>query len=125
MTGPRANMRSGSCSSSADRDAGAAVPQRATRARATRHGPDGEGWVLGTIWRPVRLRSAGSTPEVEPVDQLLVAAGVLALEILEQAPALADHHQQATARMKILVVAAEMLGEVLDPLGQDGDLHFR
>src|SRR5215469_10143402 len=116
MTGPRTDMRSSGCSSSTDRDAGAAVPQRATRARATRHGPEGEGWVLGTIWRPVRLRSAGSTPEVEPVDQLLVAAGVLALQVFEQAPALADHHQQATPRMEILVVAAEMLGEILDPL---------
>src|SRR4029077_15260635 len=68
---------------------------------------------------------AGSAAQLEPVDQLLVATGMLDLQIFEQAPALADHHQQAAAGMEILAVGGEMLGEILDPLGEDRDLYFR
>src|ERR1041384_1229508 len=68
---------------------------------------------------------AGSAAQLEPVDQLLVATGVLDLQIFEQAPALTDHHQQPAAGMEILAGGRKMLGEVLDPLGEDRALHFR
>ena len=50
---------------------------------------------------------------------------LLALQVVQQATTLADHHQQAAARVEILVVRREMLGEVLDPLGENRNLHFR
>ena len=50
--------------------------------------------------------------------------GVLALEVIEQATALADQHQQATARVVVLRVGLEMFGEVVDAFAENGDLDF-
>src|SRR5262249_27922439 len=63
--------------------------------------------------------------ETEPADDALVAFKVLALEVVEQASPLADHLHQAESRVVVLRVAAEVAGEVLDPLGEAGDLDFR
>ena len=57
-------------------------------------------------------------------DQVGVALLVLRFEIIEQAAALVDHHQQAAARMVVLRVGLEMLGQVADALGEDRDLDF-
>ena len=47
------------------------------------------------------------------------------LEVLEEAPALADEQQQAAARVVVVLVRLEVLGEVLDALGEEGDLDLR
>ena len=57
------------------------------------------------------------------LDELLVAPVVLALEIVEQPAALTDHHQ-ATPGMEILLVRLQMIGQILDALGQDRDLDL-
>src|SRR5215470_5046524 len=59
------------------------------------------------------------------LNQLLVAGIVLALEIIEQAPPLPDHDKKAAARMEILLVRLQMLGQIVDALAEDGDLHLR
>src|SRR5688572_23189134 len=61
----------------------------------------------------------------EASNQLGVPIGVLALEIIQQAPPLADQLQQPAARMVILRVYLEVLGEVIDPVAENRDLHFR
>ena len=38
---------------------------------------------------------------------------------------MADHLEQAAAGMVVLFVGLEMLGQIVDPPGQDGDLHLR
>ena len=55
----------------------------------------------------------------------LVAADVGVLQVIEQAAALADHHQQTTAGAVILFVALQMLGQMVDALRQERDLHIR
>src|SRR5260221_1677018 len=62
--------------------------------------------------------------QAEAVDQRAVGLDVLALEVVEQAAALAHHGEQPAARMEILDVRLEMLGEHVDPLGEERDLHF-
>src|SRR3989304_4527909 len=52
-----------------------------------------------------------------------VALKVTALEILEEAPALAHHHQQAAPAGMVLGVAAEMARERVDALGEERDLQ--
>src|SRR5688572_30022041 len=61
----------------------------------------------------------------EAADQFRVALGVLALQIVEQTPTLADQLEQAAARVMILRVNFEMLGEVVDAVAEQRDLHFR
>ena len=55
----------------------------------------------------------------------LVAAQILALQIIQQAPALADHHQQPAARAVIFFVGLQMLRQMIDALRQQRDLHVR
>ena len=54
----------------------------------------------------------------------LVAADVLALEILEQAAALADHHQQSAAGAVVFLVSLQMFGQMIDPLREQRDLNI-
>src|SRR5258706_6026470 len=62
--------------------------------------------------------------QAEALDQRAVGLDVLALEVVEQAAALAHHGEQPAARMEILDVRLEMLGEHVDPLGEERDLNF-
>src|ERR1700704_3534731 len=90
----------------------------ASSAEATkRHPPNMRGNSI-----PRRLTSAANA---ELLDQALVAAFVGALEIVEKLATLRHHLQQASPRMIVLHVSLEMLGEIIDPFGQDRDLHLR
>src|SRR4051794_30191477 len=63
--------------------------------------------------------------QAEALNQLLVAADILALQVVEQAAALTDHDQETTTAVEVLLVGLEVFGQVADALGQDGDLDFR
>src|SRR2546422_6221138 len=62
--------------------------------------------------------------DTEFVDDGPVPSGILGLEIFQEPPALADQHQQAPTRVMILRVGLEMLGQSVDPLGQERDLDL-
>ena len=83
-------------------------------------GPFGAWWGPGA--KPLAFLLAA---QVQAPDERLVARHALALQIIEQRTALADQHQQATARVEILGVDFEVLGEVGNTLGEQGDLDFR
>jgi len=74
--------------------------------------------------RPSRILTSRLAAEAQAGDQRVITRLVLALHIVEQATALADHHEEAAARMEILRVGLQVLGQVGDPLGEDGHLHF-
>src|SRR5580658_5303069 len=69
-------------------------------------------------------RRARSAPEPQALDHGLIAARIGALQVVEQTAPLPNHHEKPTARMEILIMRRQMLGEVLDALAQDGDLHL-
>src|ERR1700722_16191963 len=69
-------------------------------------------------------RTCKSAATAELVDQALVSAFIDTLEIVEQLATLRHHLQQASPRMVVLHVRLEMLGEIVDPFGQDRDLHL-
>jgi hypothetical protein len=54
----------------------------------------------------------------------LVAGSVLVAEIIEQAPPLPNHDEQASPRMEILLVRLQMFGQIADALAQQGHLDF-
>ena len=62
--------------------------------------------------------------EAELGDQVAIAGDVLPLEIVEQRTALVDHHEKTAARVIVLRVGLEMIGQRLDSAGEDRDLDF-
>ena len=69
-------------------------------------------------------RAAASVPELELLGNRLVPRQIGGVEVIQKAAALADHFQKATAGAVVLDVALEMLGQMVNPLGQKGDLHI-
>src|SRR3990167_8562178 len=62
--------------------------------------------------------------DAQPLNERRVALGILALDVIEQAAALADQLQQAAPRVVVLRVGLEMLREVIDPLAEQRHLDF-
>ena len=54
--------------------------------------------------------------QAELADQRAVALEVVLLQVVQQAAALADEHEQPAARVVILLVLAQVLGEIVDAL---------
>src|ERR1035437_4466060 len=84
------------------------------------------------FWPPHTLRGSPSHgqgtaalfAQLEILDQGTVALHVLRLQVVEQATTVADHHEQSSAGMVILLVDLEVLGEVVDALAEQRHLHF-
>src|SRR5690606_21965798 len=85
----------------------AALRQEAVRGRA----PDGS-----------FARSLAAKAEL--LDQRAVAVLVLLLDVVEKRTALRHELQETTTGMVVLRVGLEVLGQIVDPLGQNGDLHL-
>src|SRR5947209_8940634 len=63
-------------------------------------------------------------PQVESVDQLLVAFGLGPAQIIEQAPALGHHFEQPAARRMVFSVALQVFGQLRDPPREQRDLYI-
>src|SRR5436853_7010259 len=57
-------------------------------------------------------------------DDALIALGIVFLEVIEQATALADQHEKAAARAVVFLVRLEVLRQLPNPFTQQGDLNF-
>src|SRR4029077_872726 len=57
-------------------------------------------------------------------DQGAVTLQVVSLQVAKDAAALAHHLQQAAARVMVLAVGAQVLGELVDALGEQRDLDL-
>src|SRR5262249_31695155 len=64
-------------------------------------------------------------PQTEAAYQLLIAALIRLLQVVQQLAPLVHHLEQATTRMVVVLVTGEMVGELRDPRGQQSDLDFR
>src|SRR3954471_6281467 len=64
------------------------------------------------------------TANAELIDQRLVAPLIGALEVIEQLAALRDHLEKAAPRVVVFHVSLEVLGQRVDPLREDRDLHL-
>jgi hypothetical protein len=63
-------------------------------------------------------------PQIQFVDQLLVAFGLGPAQIIEQAPALGHHLKEASARGVVFGVAFQVFGQLPDSARQQRDLHI-
>ena len=62
--------------------------------------------------------------QVELFEDDLVAVGRGVLEVIEEGAAFCHHHEEAAAGGMILDVGLEVLGELVDALGEERDLHI-
>jgi hypothetical protein len=69
-------------------------------------------------------REAGLLTQVQLADQCTVPLYVGLPQIIQKAPALANHQKQAAAAMVILLVDLEVLVQVVDTFGKQRHLHF-
>src|SRR5438445_4911335 len=57
-------------------------------------------------------------------DDALIALGIVFLEVVEQATALADQHEKAAARAVVFLVRLEVLRQLANAFAEQGDLYF-
>src|SRR5580704_6565285 len=116
------------------------VPRRlATRGPLPRTGPGARGRGLRDVSVVdiklfLALLASGTTPEppegssaadAEPLPDRAVAVDVLLGQVLQQPAAAADQQQQPAAAVVVVLVHLQVLGQVVDPPGQQRDLDFR
>src|SRR5882724_1958011 len=77
------------------------------------------------MWGAAPGAAGDSAAQAEIVEELLIARGIFALEIVEKRAALIHHLEQALTRMVVLLVRVEVRCQAVDTLGQQCDLHFR
>src|ERR1700737_251482 len=63
--------------------------------------------------------------EAELLNEGPVAGDIASCEIVQQAPATADQPQKAKARVMVLGMLLEVVGEIPDPLGHESHLDLR
>jgi len=71
------------------------------------------------------MASESLLADAEPGDDALVTFKVLALQVVQQTASFADHLDESEARVIVLGVRPEVVGQLLDALGEDGDLDLR
>lgn len=75
--------------------------------------------------RSVARSSRVSAPQAKSGDEASIPLDILTSEIVKKSSSLADHQQQATPAVMVVLVLTKMLGQVIDPLGKQGCLHLR
>lgn len=75
------------------------------------------------LWAPGR-KSELST-QTKLLDQRTVTVDIGALEVIEQAAAGTDHHLHTTTGVVIMLVLLQVLGQIGDALGEQGNLDLR
>lgn len=63
--------------------------------------------------------------QTEFIEQFSILLDVTGLDIVKHAATTADHHQETSTTVMILVVLFEVLGETIDPFREKRNLHFR
>lgn len=70
------------------------------------------------------FRESGLLAEAELLEKLVVFGQVLALDVIKELAAAAGHLEEAAAAVEILAMRAQVLGQVIDPGGEQRDLNF-
>src|SRR6266702_507932 len=93
-------------------------------------GRKGSGAAVGHLLRRSPSRPAPTAPhpglmaQAEFRDQSTIAVRAFLAEICKQPSALTNHHEQAAARMEIMLMDFKVFRELIDAPGQDRDLDF-
>ena len=78
---------------------------------------------LGT--RRCALQRVGLAAQPQASDEVTVTLNVVLAQVLQQTAAATDEQQQATTGVVVVLVGLQVLGQVVDALGQQCDLSLR
>ena len=70
------------------------------------------------------MRLKNLAAQLQLLEDRRVAIEVRTLQIIEELTTTGGHCDQTTAGVEVLAVVAQVLGEVLHPCGEQGDLYF-
>src|ERR1035441_1015106 len=73
---------------------------------------------------PLNLALLGLLADAEFSNDGLVALGIVFLQVVEQATALADQHEKAAARAVVFLVRLEVLRQLANAFTEQCDLNF-
>ena len=74
---------------------------------------------------PVSFLNRRELPaQPEPGDERPVPLDVVPPEVVQQATSPTDEHEQPATRVMVLLVGPQVLGELPDALGEDGNLDL-
>jgi hypothetical protein len=62
--------------------------------------------------------------QTQSLDELFISLFVRPPEVVQKAPTPAHHHDQATTRAMVLDMILEVIGQILDTLGKQGNLDL-
>jgi hypothetical protein len=62
-------------------------------------------------------------PEAQVLDDLPVAVHIRTLQVVQETATPSDHFEETTTTVVVLFVGAEVIRQIIDPLGEQGDLN--
>jgi hypothetical protein len=62
-------------------------------------------------------------PEAQFLDDLPVSVDIRSLQVVQETATTSDHLEESTTTMVVLLVGAEVVRQIVDPLGEQGDLN--
>jgi hypothetical protein len=62
-------------------------------------------------------------PEAQFLDDLPVAVDIRTLQVVQETATFSDHFKKSTTAVVVLLVGAEVIRQIIDPLGEQGDLN--
>jgi hypothetical protein len=63
-------------------------------------------------------------PQTELGDEASIPLDIFSTQIVEESATFADHQQETTTAVVVVLVVAKMLGQVVDPLCEQSNLHL-
>ena len=97
------------------------MPSRSARVKGA---PSARASEKSGAGSPAVMAMATASAEAELADQRAVPLEVLLLQIVQEPAAAADEHQEPAARVMVVLVLAQVLGQMVDSRGEHRDLHL-
>src|SRR5690606_24499227 len=90
---------------------------------ASEHPFDSTHRLFPSVSSPSAPSPTPSIPQPQILDQTPILLHVRTLQIVQEPPPAANQHEEAAPPMMVLLVRTEVLGQMIDPCGEQRDLY--